>query len=170
MIKDLEIENAKNLEEIQLLKIKSIEEDIRIKQQEEMSQALALEQKNELLNLIYQKINYAMEDTGILRIGDLNGLVSSIRMQITDSSEIDLFNQKFNKVHSSFYSNLTKAHPDLSKTELKFCAYLKLNLTSHQISTIMNVTGEAIRKNRYRIRKKLNLDKGDSLEQYLSSF
>lgn len=169
-IRDLEIQNSKKSEEIQELKIKSIEEEMKIKEREQVSHALALEQKNELLNMINNKINAAMEDTGILHIQDLNGLVSSIRMQISDSTESDLFNQKFNKVHSAFYSNLTKAHPDLTKSELKFCAYLKLNLTSHQISTIMNVTGEAIRKNRHRIRKKLQLDKGDSLENYLSAF
>lgn len=170
LIRDLEIQNVKKSEEIQALRIKSIEEEMKIKEREQVSHALALEQKNELLNLINNKINAAMDDTGILRIQDLNGLVSSIRMQISDSTEADLFNQKFNKVHSAFYSNLSKAHPDLTKSELKFCAYLKLNLTSHQISAIMNVTSEAIRKNRHRIRKKLRLEKEDSLENYLSTF
>jgi tetratricopeptide (TPR) repeat protein len=170
LIRDLEIQNAKKSEEIQALRIKSIEEEMKIKEREQVSHALALEQKNELLSLINNKINAAMEDTGILHIQELNGLVSSIRIQISDSTENDLFNQKFNKVHSAFYSNLTKAHPDLTKSELKFCAYLKLNLTSHQISAIMNVTSEAIRKNRHRIRKKLRLEKEDSLENYLSTF
>ena len=34
----------------------------------------------------------------------------------------------------------------------------------------MNVTGEAIRKNRHRIKKKIGFDRTESLEKYLSSF
>jgi tetratricopeptide (TPR) repeat protein len=170
LIKDLQIENATKNELIQQLKIEKFEESLKIKEMEQVSQALALEQKNELLNLISSKIVSSMKDTGLLNITELNSIVSSIRMQINDKNESDLFNQKFNQVHTNFYNNLTKVHPELTKSELKFCAYLKLNLTSHQIANIMNVTNEAIRKNRYRIRKKMGLTQGNSLENYLSSF
>lgn len=170
VISDLQLENSIKNEEIQKLEIEKYENSLKIKELEQVSQALALEQKNDLLNLIYSKIKTSINDSGTLSIEQLHGIVISIRTQISGKDEADLFNQKFNQVHPDFYNKLIKAHPGLTKSELKFCAYLRLNLTSHQISNIMNVTNEAIRKNRHRIRKKLELSTDVSLENYLSTF
>lgn len=169
-INALELENVKQTEEINKLKLEKTEKEIKIKEKEQVSHALALEQKNELLGLINKKFTEAMKDTGSISITELNGLVSAIKTQVKESSNTDLFNQKFNQLHQTFFHNIQHAHPDLTKTELKFCAYLKLNLTGNQIANIQNVTSEAIRKTRYRIRKKLSLNKEESLENYISTF
>ena len=169
-VKELELENVKQTEEINRLKINKIEVEIKIKEKEQVSNALALEQKNELLNLINKKFTEAIWETGSISLSELNGLVNAIKTQVKDSSDTDLFNQKFNQLHQDFFNNLQSAHPDLTKTELKFCAYLKLNLTSSQIASIQNITQEAIRKTRHRIRKKINLSTKDALEDYISRF
>jgi tetratricopeptide (TPR) repeat protein len=167
-IKDLQIENALQTEEINRLSIENGEKELRLRKKEQVTNALALEQKNELLSLINNKINKAMAGDGILTISELIGVVSAIKSQIKDSD--DLFNQKFDQLHHVFFDNLKKSHPELTKSELKFCAYLKLRLTSNQIASLMHVTLEAIRKSRYRIRKKLGLERDASLEDYISRF
>lgn len=167
-INDLELKNAKQSEEINKLKIEKIEQEIKIKEREQVSDALALEQKNELLAMVNKKFLEAMKENGSISISEMNGLVSAIKTQVRDSSDIDLFNQKFNLLHTNFFDKLKNAHPDLTKSELKFCAYLKLNLSGSQIAKIANVTTEAIRKTRHRIRKKMNLDTKESLEDYIS--
>lgn len=170
IIKSLGLDNAAKTEEIQKLKIEKIEESLKIKELEQVSQALVIEQKNELLSIIYNNIKTYIRDKGQLDIRELNAITSKIRAGFSDSEDSDLFNQKFNQVHPGFYKSLVDAHANLSKSELKFCAYIRLNLTGHQIANIMNVSNEAIRKNRYRIRKKLDLAPNDSLEEYLSRF
>jgi len=166
-IKNLQLENALKTEEINNLKLDNTQKELKIKEKELVSNALAITQKNEILGLIQDKINEARKSEGILTIDGLNGIVSAIKVQLMDN---DPFNEKFNQLHHGFFENLKNAHPDLSKTEIKFCAYLKLNLSSNQISQITNVTTEAIRKTRYRIRKKLNLEQEESLEEYISRF
>jgi tetratricopeptide (TPR) repeat protein/DNA-binding CsgD family transcriptional regulator len=170
MIKDLEIESAAKSQEIDKMRIQKIEEEIKIKEREQMSNALALEQKNELLGMINSKIVEAMKDSGSLKIKELNGIVASIKAQVAGSDESDLFNQKFSQLNITFYPNLKKAHPDLTKSELKFCAFLKVNLSGSQIAKIQNITSEAIRKTRYRVRKKMGLSPEVSLEDYISRF
>ncbi len=167
MINDLQLKSVLQTEEINKLKIENAEKEIAVKENELVSNALALEQKNELLGLINNKINEAMLGEAILSIKDLNGIVSAIKVQI---NEKDLFNQKFSQLHSSFFDTLKTSYPALTKSELKFCAYLKLHLDSNQIASIMNVTTEAIRKTRYRIRKKMGLGQSDSLEDCISRF
>ena len=170
LIKDLEVENAEKSQEINKMRIQKIEEKIKVKEREQISHALALEQKNELLGMINSKIVEAMKDTGIIKISELNGIVASIKAQLVDSVESDLFNQKFSQLHKEFYTKIKQAHPDLTKSELKFCAFLKINLSGSQIAKIQNITTEAIRKTRYRIRKKLGLSPEESLEDYISRF
>lgn len=170
IIRDLELENSIKEDVINKLKISKIEEEIKIKEREQVCAALALEQKNELLNLISEKISESMHDNGTLNVSALNEVVASIKSQLKSSIESNLFNQEFNKLHSNFYTNLKEKHPDLTKSELKFCAYLKLNLGGNQIARLINVTPEAIRKTRYRIRKKINIAPLESLEDYISMF
>lgn len=170
IIAGLELEKAENEKENNNLRLEKIQEEIRMKEREQLSNALAIEQKNELLNQIGDKISSAMGDADSIKADLLMQIVSSIKMQIRNSNELDQFNEKFSSLHHEFYSNLMLRHPELTKTELKFCAYLKIKLSGNQIANIMNVTTEAIRKTRYRIRKKMNLSSDMSLENYISGF
>lgn len=82
----------------------------------------------------------------------------------------EIFKQKFSAIHKNFFEKLKAAHPDLTKTELKFCTYLRIHMSSQQIASVLNISMEAIRKNRYRIRKKFGLQTSDSLEEYINRF
>lgn len=169
-IRELELENSKQSEEISKLRIKKIEKEIKVKDQEQLCNAIDLEQKNELLVKINKIFTEIKQDVGSVSLTELNGLVSVINKQLKDSSDTDLFNQKFNQLHHNFFDNLQQNHLNLTKTELKFCAYLRLNLNGSQVAIIQNVSQEAIRKTRYRIRKKMNLNPKDSLEDYIFQF
>lgn len=169
-IRDLQIENSIKEDEINKLKIHKIEEEIRLKEREQLNSALALVQKNELLGVISSRISQAKSDNSKVEAGGLSDILSSIRLQLRGADDNDLFNQKFVKLHPDFFEKLKLQHPELTKSELKFCAYLRLNLTGNQIASIQHVTSEAIRKTRYRIRKKMGLLPGESLEDYISTF
>ena len=167
LVKSLELDRFQKEEEINRLKIEKFEEVLSIKERELVGIAMAIEQKNELLTQINSRINEAMSGNDVLNKNDLKGIVSSIKLQI---NETDIFNQKFSQLHNSFFDNLKKAHPELTKTELKFCAYLRIHLAGNQIANILSVTSEAIRKTRHRVRKKMNLPPEESLEDYISRF
>ncbi|MBK7028313.1 MAG: hypothetical protein IPH45_03490 [Bacteroidales bacterium] len=121
-----------------------------------------------MLDLISKRIQESYQKGTDL--ASLNQIVGSIKAQLTESEDADLFNQRFTNLHQDFFTKLQDAHPELSKTELKFCAYLRIQLSGNQIASIMNVTTEAIRKTRYRIRKKMDLSRDASLEAYIMKF
>ena len=108
------------------------------------------------------KISFALSD-----LQDIQQTMEQIRGK-TDNWEI--FRQKFSAVYKDFFDKLEAAHPGLTKTELKFCAYLRIHMSSQQIASAMDISMEAIRKNRYRIRKKLELKTKDSLEEHINRF
>jgi tetratricopeptide (TPR) repeat protein len=169
-INELQLENAIKTEEISRLRIENAENDLRIKGNEQVSHVLALEQKNELLGVINSRIKEMRINTGSIDENALNTILSSIKMQPKKEDESNLFNQKFTSLHPAFFETLRAKHPELTKSELRFCAYLKLNLDRTQVANIHNITTEAIRKTRYRVRKKLGLSPEASLEDYISKF
>jgi tetratricopeptide (TPR) repeat protein/DNA-binding CsgD family transcriptional regulator len=170
MVKDLELAKKQQEDEINRLKIEKFQEEIYFKEKEQLSNALAIEQRNELLNLISEKIKSSTGEPDSFPVSVLNEIVSSIKMQRNDSPEMELFNRHFASLHKDFYTNISNVHPNLTKAELKFCAYLRIDLSSNQIANYLNVTNEAIRKTRYRLRKKLNLSQNESLENYIQRF
>ena len=93
-----------------------------------------------------------------------------LELQISQQNNWEVFKSRFKKVHKGFFNNLKKEHPSLSRSELKFCAYLRIHLSSSEIASALNVTYEAIKKTRYRIRKKLEMSPKDSLEDYIVKF
>lgn len=79
------------------------------------------------------------------------------------------FNKRFTEVNTHFYESLCRMHPNLSATELKHCALIKLNFNSHEMSKVLNISLQSVHTSRYRIRKKLQLDSNSSLETYIGS-
>ena len=94
----------------------------------------------------------------------LSGIDSSIDMQ----ESWELFEQQFRLVHADFTERLAAACPDLSPTELKVCALVKIGLTTKEAARILNIEPRSVETYRGRIRKKLGLGIRDNLQMYLT--
>lgn len=82
----------------------------------------------------------------------------------------DLFEHQFEQAHAPFFKNLYAAHPDLSPSEARMCAYLIMNLSSKEIASISNKTIRSVESTRYRLYKKFNLPEGQSVITYLRHY
>lgn len=80
------------------------------------------------------------------------------------------FKMLFQNLHSDFYDNLYNAHPNLTLNEKKICVFIKLNMTSKEISAITGQQIRAIEVARTRLRIKLGLKRSDNLNAYLQQF
>ncbi len=77
---------------------------------------------------------------------------------------------QFIELHKDFYEKMSELHPDLTANNLKMCVYLKMNLSSKEIASLMHITPGAVMVARSRLRKKLNIDESKrSLSAYLNS-
>ena len=79
------------------------------------------------------------------------------------------FTEQFDQVHIEFQQRITERFPHLTKNDLKLCTYLRMNLSSKEISTLMFVTVRAIEVSRSRLRKRLGLLKEHNLIQFIQS-
>lgn len=77
------------------------------------------------------------------------------------------FENRFNELNDGFISKLTTTHPNLSPTEIRLCAMLRLQISSKEISELSRRSLRTIEQSRFKIRKKIGLKKGDNLVTYL---
>jgi tetratricopeptide (TPR) repeat protein len=69
-----------------------------------------------------------------------------------------------------FFEALSRKHKSLTRSDLRLCAFVRLNLTTKEIASITHQNAASIKVARYRLRKKLGLDKNASLTGYLNEF
>jgi len=99
-----------------------------------------------------------------------NGLMNKINRDLDNEKQWQVFETHFENVHEEFLKRLKEKFPELTPRELKLCAYLKLNVSSKEISTLMNISTRGVEISRYRLRKKLNLDRNSNLTDFIMSF
>jgi ligand-binding sensor domain-containing protein/DNA-binding CsgD family transcriptional regulator len=87
----------------------------------------------------------------------------------TEKSDEDWnrFSLYFDEVHNNFLSILKTKYPQLSATDLKLCAYLRMNLSSKEIAQLLNISLKGVEVSRYRLRKKLGLATEINLNDFL---
>ena len=78
------------------------------------------------------------------------------------------FEVRFQQVHTDFYKKLTNKYPYLTSNDLKLCAFLRLNMSTKEISAITFQSYNTLSTARYRLRKKLGLDDHANLVSFLS--
>jgi DNA-binding CsgD family transcriptional regulator len=69
---------------------------------------------------------------------------------------------------SEFLSKLQKKHPNLNQRELRVSLMVKLNYDTREIARSIGISTRGMESIRYRMHRKLNLDKHKSIKTYLS--
>ncbi len=80
------------------------------------------------------------------------------------------FLRRFQEVYADQSKRILQKHPDLSNSEFTLCAMIYLNFSSKEIASYTFVEHRTVQTKKSRLRKKLNLDPGYSLENYFQSF
>ena len=69
-------------------------------------------------------------------------------------------------LYPEFFQKLAEIQPNFQISELIFCIYLKLNLSTKEIATYTYVTPKAIQNRKNRIRKKLNIPSSEDIYKW----
>lgn len=148
-------EKAKNI----LLEKQNLKAELEFKNKEFTSSVLFLMKKNELLSRISEKLAKIEEKSQNFEIKQT---IHHIGKELKKSSEQDLWEEfeiRFKEVHSNFYKKISTDFPDLTANDIRLCAFLKLNLSSKEISEITGQRVATLESARSRIRKKLGISK-----------
>lgn len=160
-----EMEAVKELEDRTRQRLQN---QLSIKDRELVSFLLQLSQKNELLSKVANQIKTL--EPGILAKNQ-NQLVQLFEMlEVNSASQLDwtMVESQLEKIHPGFFNRLKTKHPSISLKDKKLCAYLRLGLSSKEISGLQNITSKSVEIARVRLRKKMKLSGQTRLANYLS--
>jgi len=140
-----------------IIEKKYLESELEIKNKELTTNVLGLMKKNEALAEIADKLmkvrNDAVKDETRLAIKKI-----AIELQKSTDHEIwDEFEVRFKQVHNDFYDKLMLKFPNLSPSEQRLSAFLRLNMTTKEISELTGQRPESLDTARVRLRKKLGI-------------
>jgi len=154
--------------EAQELRENQYAQEIDIKNRELASTAINIIQKNDLL----QQITDNLENLRKSSIDDntrreITRLTRLIENGLNQEQEWESFRIHFDGVHPGFFDRLLAIQPKLTPKDLRICAYLRMNLSTKEIASLLNFSIRGVETIRYRLRKKLDLPPESDLNQWM---
>lgn len=163
-----QLELERNEQAIIKLKNDKLETDINHKNKELAAATMHLVQKGELMTKIRDQLMKLLKN-----IGDEKSATEFkrvLRMMTEDEKfeeDWEQFSFHFDRVHGDFLMSLKNRFPNLTASELKLCAYLRMNLSTKEMAQLMNISVRGVEVSRYRLRKKLSIPTEANLFDYL---
>lgn len=157
------------------LKKKNIKKDKRLEmirrqkettERELASNALLLIENKKLLENIKNELSaISISDAGKKKIHEIEKSISS-SLQTEKNWKKTIMH--FEKVDPIFFQKLKELCPDLSPSELKHCAYIRIQLNNKEVAMLLGIEPSSVKVARYRIKKKLNLSTEENLSDFIS--
>ncbi|WP_109830532.1 tetratricopeptide repeat protein [Reichenbachiella versicolor] len=91
-------------------------------------------------------------------------------LKIDRSKKWEEFDVHFTALNHKFFSTLKEQFPELTKTDLKICAFINLGFSSKDMAQIMGLGVDGINTSRSRLRKKMGLSRDVVLIDFLNEF
>lgn len=145
-----------------------LENEVEAKSRELALSAMNLSRKNELLRQLKAELEEQKK-----ALGDAwpnryyRQVISSIDKFTTADDDWEMFEKNFDLIHGDFFKKLRSRYPSLTASDLRFCAYLCMNLSSKEIASMMNISLKGVEAARWRIRRKLDLPSKQNLSEFL---
>lgn len=145
-----------------------IESLLKLNEQSLFSRVLKISTYNDTIRKISEDINNYTNNNPISS-GYLFSLNNKLLALISEEELWKDFKIQFEKIRPNFFSKLRSLAPGLSVNDLKHCTYIVSNLKSKEVAQLINVTPRSVETTRYRIKKKIGLDKEENLYDLLVS-
>ena len=147
---------------------KRLESELKAKSREIASTTMNLLSKNKILSDIKEELSVQKHELGSAYPDKYyRKMVAAIDSQISNEQDWKLFQENFDRIHGNFFQILKSRYPSLTDSDLRFCSFFCMAMSSKEIASMMNISLKGVEAARYRIRKKLQLPSEISLTSFL---
>ncbi len=146
------------------LEIQKTKEIVALKNKELATSALQLVEKDEFLKDLKSKLVALKEGS---KSTEVNHILKSISLNNTNNWKE--FKLRFTAVNEEFYKRIATKYPNLSQADQKICALIKLNFSSKEMAKLLGISVESVHTTRYRLRKKMKLERSVNLEDFIAN-
>jgi tetratricopeptide (TPR) repeat protein len=148
---------------------KQLQDELENRSKSLTAHTLHIISKNKILEDLRNKLQELTKEDVREQRKQIQSLIKLIDQNFVQDKDWDDFRSIFEQVHRDFFDQLQKRSADLTSADLRLASLIRLNLTSKDISTILGISQDSLRISRYRLRKKLSLNQGDSLSNFILS-
>lgn len=153
------------------LQEQKLADELQHQSQQLATATLHLVQKNEAISHLKTRVENLIkrypEHPGA---SDLKKVLRELTQEEQFESDWQQFAAHFDQVHAGFLRRIQEQYPQLTAKDSRLCAYLRMNLSTKEIAPLMNISVRGVEISRYRLRKKLNLDKETNLNDFMANF
>lgn len=169
--KDEELIQQKLIADSEKVKLinERLKEKVLLKNKELGSVALEITKKNEFLGQLKKNLAQLSSSASGDAMQKLRRAIRSIDQNMRSDNNWERFELYFDESHQYFIKKLKEKQPGLTKSSINLCAFLKLDLSTKEIASLMNISVSGVEKRRHRLRKKLNLATDTNLKEYLEA-
>lgn len=158
-------------QKLQQMKSDMLEAELQNKNNELSLQTSALVKRNQAIQKLLDELERQKETLGDRYPNKLyNRMKNLMEESLNDQADWLLFESHFNSAHRNFIERLRQQYSDITTGDLRICCLLRMNLSTKEIASLLNVSVRAIELRRYRLRKRLSLDGETNLTDFLMSF
>ena len=161
-------EREENERVIMRIQNERLRADIENKNSQLAMNTMSLIRKNALLQEFAAELENMKNELGY-RIPNkyYDRITRLINQNIENEHDWETFQKLFDQAHENFFKSLKDAYPSLTTSDLRLCAYIRMNLSSKEIAPLLNITVRGVEERRYRLRKRLNLSTDESLNDFI---
>jgi len=157
-----------NERELIKLRNEKLQAELSFKSSELASSTMSIIKKNEFLIDVKEILRDQKEQLGT-RFPDkyYDTLVRKIDDNMSSQDDWKVFEANFERAHEQFMKTLQDKYDDLTPSDLRLCAFLRMNLSSKEIAPLLGISVRGVENHRYRLRKKFNLDADSNLTEFI---
>lgn len=148
------------------LQKEKLESSIAQKNKELAISSMFVSSRNELISELVSSLQQINETQHLPSIQEF---IIHLKQLLKESDNQDDFLIHFEAANPSFIQTMRKMHPELTAVDIRFLAYIRMNLTSHEIASLLNITVDSLKRKKIRISKKLGLESSSILYEYLAN-
>lgn len=148
-----------------LLEQERLKNEIDARNRQLSAKALNLSGRNELIEDIIDSFS---QNAKLRSDPALSRHIRDLKKLLKTDDEWESFITHFEEVNNHMLKRIQALHPSLTSNDLRFIAYLYMNLSYKEIAVIFNITTVACGKRKERIAAKMNIPKSISIYNYIS--
>ncbi len=157
--------------ELIMMRNEKLRSENRLKAEEIANSTMELVHKNKILLEVKDTLSKIQKEKDIeIRNSRIKSMLRKIDRDLNNEENWRVFEKNFDEVHENFLNRLKEKHPVLTSKDLRLCAYLRMNLSSKEIAPLLRISVRSVEISRYRLRKKLELDRETNLSDYILLF
>jgi DNA-binding CsgD family transcriptional regulator len=131
----------------------------------------SVREKNQLIDQFKQEIEHLnAQPEQYTMLQEKEEIAGKLRRySILTEEDWNEFRNLFEKVQIGFFDKLKQQFPDLTPSEQRLMALMKLKLSKREMAGMLGIAPDSIKKTRQRIRKKINVQDDTALEEMIAA-